>query len=118
MVGQSSVFLVLAERLHLAQEELILNFRRSFLHSQEQSAEVVGWRLKWGERDEEQEEGESDGQGKLSGRISQLLDSTPFGGGSTICILPAVRIPSFYLEGFPLLTISRPATSFLTLANE
>ena len=76
MVGQSSVFLVLAERLHLAQEELILNFRRSFLHSQEQSAEIVGWRLKWGERDEEQEEGESDGQGKLSGRISQLLDST------------------------------------------
>lgn len=47
MVGQSSVFLVLAGRLLLAQEELILNFRRSFLRSQEESAEIVGQRFRW-----------------------------------------------------------------------
>ena len=49
-VGQSFVFLVLAGRFHLTQEELILNFRKSSLLNQEESVEIARIKTEVGRR--------------------------------------------------------------------
>lgn len=64
MVGQSFVFLVLAGRFHLTQEELILNFRKSSLLNQEESVEIARIKTELGRRWREREEGVSDGPRK------------------------------------------------------